>query len=409
MDRFHDPRHPRDGRLLRALEQLLAIDAIAVAPALNRAADLIGAALGAEKVDVFLHDPSVGTLVSVGASDTPLTQRQHALGLDRQPLANGGRTAEVFRTGESFETGHADADPGELVGVREALGIRSTLAAAFAVDGERRGVLVVQSARPARFGAEDLPFTEAIARWVGMLTHRAELAERTTAQAAAAGRQLAAEELVTVLAHDLRNHLSPLLGRLQLIRRRAVRLDQPDTRRDAEEALAELRRLERLIGDLLDVARLDQGLFHLERRPVDLADLARTTAATLQTAETPIDVRAPEELVAVVDPDRLRQALENLLANARAHSPEGAVVTLAVAPETQAGQAWATLTVGDQGPGIAPELAPRLFTRFAGGPGSDGLGLGLYLAHAIAAAHGGTLTADAHPGTGACFTLAVPV
>jgi two-component system OmpR family sensor kinase len=110
-----------------------------------------------------------------------------------------------------------------------------------------------------------------------------------------------------------------------------------------------------------------------------------------------------------VDADRLCQALENLLANARTYSPAGAVVTLALAPKTQAGQVWATLTVSDQGPGVASELAPRLFTRFAGGAQSAGLGLGLYLAHAIAAAHGGSLAMDPHPGTGACFVLVVPL
>jgi hypothetical protein len=61
-----------------------------------------------------------------------------------------------------------------------------------------------------------------------------------------------------------------------------------------------------------------------------------------------------------------------------------------------------------QGDGVAPELLPRLFTRFAGGPRSDGLGLGLYLAHQIAAAHGGTLSLDSRPGRGARFALALP-
>ena len=70
--------------------------------------------------------------------------------------------------------------------------------------------------------------------------------------------------------------------------------------------------------------------------------------------------------------------------------------------------AWALLTVRDSGPGIAPELLPKLFTRFARGEGSQGLGLGLYLARGIAEAHGGTLTVDSTPGKGTRFVLALP-
>jgi two-component system, OmpR family, sensor kinase len=109
-----------------------------------------------------------------------------------------------------------------------------------------------------------------------------------------------------------------------------------------------------------------------------------------------------------VDPDRIRQALENLLANAVKHSPAGGAVSLQVATLARGGDQAAVITVADEGPGIPPELLPRLFERFAAGPGSTGLGLGLYLASRIAAAHGGTLTVDSAPGHGARFALSLP-
>jgi two-component system OmpR family sensor kinase len=112
-------------------------------------------------------------------------------------------------------------------------------------------------------------------------------------------------------------------------------------------------------------------------------------------------------LVLVADPDRLRQALENVLANALQHSPVGAAVGVAIVREQRSDGLWAVVSVQDQGPGIAPELLPRLFTRFAAGPQSVGLGLGLYLAHSIAAAHGGTLTVASTPGAGDCFQFAL--
>ena len=111
----------------------------------------------------------------------------------------------------------------------------------------------------------------------------------------------------------------------------------------------------------------------------------------------------------MADADRLRQALENLLSNALRYSPEGMPVIVEVHTERQEESTWAAITVHDAGPGISPELLPRLFTRFASGGSNKGLGLGLYLAHGIALAHGGTLTVDSRPGKGASFRLALPL
>ncbi len=108
------------------------------------------------------------------------------------------------------------------------------------------------------------------------------------------------------------------------------------------------------------------------------------------------------------DPKALRQALENLLANAVRHSPMGAPVEVTLATEVREGGEWATIAVRDRGPGIPAEVRPRLFQRFAAGSDSRGLGLGLYLARGITEAHGGTLTLDDSGPIGTTFRLAVP-
>lgn len=372
------------------------------------ASDLLSAALGADKVDVFLYEAPSHTLVAVGTSETAMGRRQHALGLDRLPLANGGRTVEVYQRGAPYRDGHVDADPGELLGIRQGLGVRSSIGVPLAVGGERRGVLLVASATAARFTERDATFLGAVVRWVGAVAERAELVEALTRAAAERGQRLAAEELVTVLAHDLRNHLTPLRGRLALLHRRAQREQHPANLRDAAEAFATVERLESMVGELLDVARLEQGLFALERQPTDLTVLAAEAAARLQTPETPVAVEAPPELVVAVDPARVRQALENLLANAVAHSPAGSTVTLSLGEEARGDGPWAWVTVADRGPGIAPAQLPRLFTRFASGPDSTGLGLGLYLAHEIVRAHGGELRVQSEPHQGSQFTLTLP-
>jgi two-component system, OmpR family, sensor kinase len=130
-----------------------------------------------------------------------------------------------------------------------------------------------------------------------------------------------------------------------------------------------------------------------------------------RTASTPgnaVQVTGLPELVVQADPNRIRQALENLVANALKHSPAGLPVVIRVEGEQRADGSWAQVEVKDQGPGIPPELMPRIFERFTKGRGSKGLGLGLYLVRSIAEAHGGTLAARSEPGKGACFTLALP-
>jgi hypothetical protein len=124
-----------DVRLLEALQRLLTIDEPALRSALDQAATLINEVLGSDKVDVLLYDEGSDSLVSEGTSDTPMGRRQHALGLDRQALSNDGPAARVFQTGEAYRTGHADLDPDQLVGVIQALGIRSSMKVPLAGSG----------------------------------------------------------------------------------------------------------------------------------------------------------------------------------------------------------------------------------------------------------------------------------
>jgi signal transduction histidine kinase len=109
------------------------------------------------------------------------------------------------------------------------------------------------------------------------------------------------------------------------------------------------------------------------------------------------------------DAARVHQALENLLANAVQHAPSGTAVKVTVSVEDYLGQSWATIFVSDEGPGIAPELLPRLFERFARSSSSAGLGIGLYLARQITEAHRGTLEVTSSPGAGTQFRLSIPV
>ena len=399
----------RHEQLLTTLEGLLSIQATETRSALNQASNLVAAALSADKVDIFLNDPSVDTLVALGVSDTPMGRQQVALGLNRLPVSNGGRAVEVFQRGKPFRSSHVDQDPEELRGVKQGLRVRSTLAVPLDVDGVRRGVLQANSAEPERFPEEDLAFLGAVARWIGLILHRAELVEQIAHDAAEQARQSTATELITMLAHDLRAPLAPIQGYLAMIQRAAESEGHAQYRQYAMRALRSVRRLERMLNDLLDTTRLEQGIFALTLEPVNLAMLVEESAELLRSPTATIKVRAPEDLVVLADAGRLQQALENLLGNALRYSPEGMPVIVEVDTEHRGDGAVAVITVQDSGPGIAPDLLPRLFTRFSSGGDKNGLGLGLYLARGIAAAHGGTLTVDSTPGKGASFRLELPL
>jgi two-component system OmpR family sensor kinase len=148
------------------------------------------------------------------------------------------------------------------------------------------------------------------------MVHRLELLQQVAHSAAAEARRATAEELVTVLAHDLRNYLTPLQGWLGLLTRRATKDQRQADLVDLAGIATTMHRLERLITDLMDTARLSQGLFTLTKQPIDLTGLVEEVALMHSTPFVQIDVQMPEEQVAWVDADRLRQALENVLSNA---------------------------------------------------------------------------------------------
>ena len=406
---MHGAMHADQARWLDTLERLLDIPAVDLTTALSHAVDLVAEATASDKVDAFLFDARRDSLVALGTSNQPLSALQKKLGLDVLPLANGGRVVHVFKTGETFVTGHLESDMEELKGVREGMGIRSKLGVPLEIGGSRRGMMMLASQKPDHFSEADVRFTQAAARWVSALAHRAELVQEVERNALAHGRRVAADELVTILAHDLRNYLSPVHARLHLVRHRAERENRAPDVEDLSLALRGMDGIAALITDILDVARIDQGLFRLDASVVDLGAFLLDLAHTFGTDAQPIIVKVPEPIVIAADAQRLRQCLSNVLANALKHSPKNAPVTLHAALEIREDGQWARVEVIDEGPGVPAPLLPRIFERFVGGQSAGtNLGLGLYLAKRVAELHGGDLAVDSPPGRGARFVLTVP-
>jgi two-component system, OmpR family, sensor kinase len=398
-------------RYLATLQRLLEIPATDMKAALTQASDALAVVLASDKVDTFLLDASRDSLVAVGTSTQPLSALEKQLGLDVLPVSNGGRSVEVFTSGAMFRSGNVQDDERELRGVREGLKVRSIVAAPLDAGGRRRGALMVSSLKPDFFSELDGALVESAARWVGSVIERAELSEAIKRAAVEQIRYSTAEELMTVLAHDLRNYLQPVTWRMHALRQRAARDARADDVRDVDAARAALSRVTALVSDLLDNARLDSGLYALQLQDVDLGVLLDEAAAEMSTSDHAINVNRAQAVVVTGDPLRLRQCVDNIIANALSHSPPGAPVHIYMERENSESGALARIEIVDEGSGIPESVLPHLFEKFYSvrGERAEGLGLGLYIAKRIASAHGGDVTADHYIGKGARFTIRIPI
>jgi two-component system OmpR family sensor kinase len=398
-------------RHLAVLQALLAAPSGGMQNALTHAADAIARAFDADKVDAFLYDETRDSLVAFGVSMQPLSNLQRSLGLDVLPLSNGGRVVHVYKTGEVFHTGNLLGDPDELRGVKEGLRIQSKVGAPLEIGGRRRGMIMVASLAADFFTEEDAAFVQSAAHWVSLVAHRAELMEQIERNAMEYGRKQVAEELVTVVAHDLRNYLSPVSLRLYNLKHRAQAEDRGEDVNDANVALGAISQLTSLLANLLDLARLDEGVFEMHLEPVDAVALLSEAARLLSTNEQQIVVKAAaQSIIVAADPVRIRQCVDNLLANAIKYSPPNATVSVFIAREDKHDQSWGRIEIVDEGSGLPEQVLPHVFERFRTGRGDgSGFGLGLYIAQRIATAHHGEVIADRYPGKGARFTVRLPV
>jgi two-component system OmpR family sensor kinase len=209
------------------------------------------------------------------------------------------------------------------------------------------------------------------------------------------------------VSHELRTPLTAIRGHVAALREGVV--EGEDARERSLEVIAEEgQRLERLVGDVLDLAKLDARRFALLREEVDMRALCEraydTFAEEARARDIDYELELGEGAVLVTDGDRVLQIVTNLIANALRWTPAGGRVDLAL--DRRNGDV--TVTVSDTGPGIAPDEEERIFRPFWSGDGG-GTGLGLPIARELAFALGGRLELQSEAGEGSRFVLVLPV
>jgi len=211
-------------------------------------------------------------------------------------------------------------------------------------------------------------------------------------------------DLVATVAHELRSPLTGVKGFT------ATLLSKWDRFTDSQKQLmlrtvdADADRLTRLIGELLDVARIDAGRLTVRKEPVDLVDAIAQQLEPLSAPGERVITFEPEGRPQVwVDRDKLAQIVANLVENAIKHGDGHVTVGLAATPDD-----GVELIVDDAGVGIAEQIRPRIFTKFWKHGSSGGSGLGLYIVGGLVAAHKGTLHVESSPAGGARMRVWLP-
>lgn len=213
---------------------------------------------------------------------------------------------------------------------------------------------------------------------------------------------------IAIASHELRTPITNLNTRLYLIRR------QPEKTGEHLEIIEEVvNRMHRLVEDLLDIARFEQGAVGLRLAEVDLRDLVENVVH-LQEAESIlkninliVDM-PPDPFNIILDTNRVMQSVTNLLTNAISYTPPGGSITITLTRE--ADDDYATISVTDSGIGIAPEYIQHVFEPFFRIEDEvKGTGLGLSIAKEIIALHGGEIRVESEPGQGSSFKIRLPI
>jgi PAS domain S-box-containing protein len=363
------------------------------------AVDLIDENGRLRRLHIASADPAKSALHAV-LEQIPLDQERSFM---LRSVIEGGRPAVIEHvTPELLES---IAQRPEHLQALLATGVTSLMAVPLMARGQPLGVLLFGSSAVSRvYGHDDLRLAEALSGRAAMAIDNARLY-----RAAVQATQLR-DQVLGVVAHDLRNPLSAILLQARLLKRHGAEPERR-SRKPSETIDRAVMRMNRLIQDLLDVGLMESGQLIIERARISARELINGAVdmqkpmASASSLELRVDLD-PDVPDVWGDRDRLLQALDNLIGNAIKFTRSGGDIRVGAASIDDEVVFWVT----DTGRGIAPENLPRVFDRFwqATRKGRHGAGLGLPITKGIVEAHGGRIWVESTQGKGSTFSFTIP-
>jgi signal transduction histidine kinase len=274
--------------------------------------------------------------------------------------------------------------------------------------GEQIGAIALAGAH----AAPSRLLLSAIAEAIAGALQQARMAEQIEAQ----GRDLQSikrqqDQLISIIAHDLKNPMASIKGYADLLLRRSARNAEDPNRRGLQVISEQIVRMTALLDTLLDISRIASERLLVERRPADLAGITTPVVEDLReaTGRQDLTLEAAEGAYAgLFDARRIRQAIENVLGNALAYSPVGGPITVRMRRDRDE----AIIEIHDRGIGIPAAERERLFEPFfraSNAAARAGMGMGLFVAQQILARHDGRIWFDSAEGQGSTFSIALPI
>lgn len=404
-------RHRRTVERLAQLHD--ALQAVAVTPdlqaTLDAVADSARDAVEAFTAAVYLRTGQMLRPASTrGAPDVWTEQPAHGTA---DPIASCASRAARVVVGDVTDDGrYAEWARSQGRAMRRA-GVVGLAAVPIRLRGDTIGVLSAGVSRGDGLGRHEVALLATHAEQAALVIVRAQAYERerrAREELAAADRRKA--EFLGIVSHELRTPLTAVKGFVDTVLLHWDRL--PDERRRdlLARASGNADDLDRLVGQLLDFARIEAERVRIEPQALDAGALVEGVVASLAPALSGhhVEVAVPARLALTADDRAVRQVLTNLLTNAAKFSPAGSRVRISA----RAADGEVVLSVADEGPGVAPEDRERVFERFyqvdGSGAGPRGAGIGLTIAKRFTELHGGRIWVRPGPGGGAVFSCALP-
>jgi signal transduction histidine kinase len=283
---------------------------------------------------------------------------------------------------------------------------RSVMIVPLTTQGQSIGAITfVSSSLTKQYTEADLAMAEELASRASLAIANAHL--YTEAQNAIGIR----DDFISIASHELKTPLTSLKMYTQVLHKQLARKGEKSLTAYLAKMDAQLNKLTALIGDLLNVSKIELGQLPFQDEMFDVNEVVKETVEQMQLTTTKHTIRIEGMIPQPVwgDKDRIGQVLTNLLSNALKYSPDADTVLVRLTPE----QDVAVVTVQDFGIGIAKEHQSKIFTRFyrVNDPKEKtypGLGIGLYIANEIIKRHGGTMTVISEKGKGSQFSFTLP-